>query len=79
MPATQSPSLSRADIERLVRNVLSRQLGGSTSAPAPAGPPNPLVVNISARHCHLTEELVEFVLGMGRTLRRVKFLYKDGF
>ncbi|MEW4526490.1 phosphate propanoyltransferase [Maioricimonas sp. JC845] len=79
MSATQSPSLSRADVERLVRNVLSRQLAGAAAAPAPAGPPNPLVVNISARHVHLTEEHVEILFGKGRTLTPIKDLYQEGY
>ncbi|MEZ6054929.1 MAG: phosphate propanoyltransferase, partial [Planctomycetaceae bacterium] len=41
--------------------------------------PNPLVVNISARHCHLTEEHVEILFGKGRTLTPVKDLYQEGY
>ena len=41
--------------------------------------PNPLVVNISARHCHLTEEHVEVLFGKGRTLTPIKDLYQEGY
>jgi len=40
--------------------------------------PNPLVVNVSARHCHLTREAVEILFGKGRTLTPFKWLYQDG-
>lgn len=71
-------SLSRTDVERVVRDVLSRHF--TTGAPSkPAGPPNPLVVNISARHCHLTEEHVEILFGKGRKLTPSKWLYQEGY
>ncbi|HEY0945029.1 MAG TPA: phosphate propanoyltransferase [Opitutaceae bacterium] len=42
--------------------------------------PHPLVVNVSARHCHLTPEAVETLFGKGRTLTPMKWLYqKDQF
>jgi propanediol utilization protein len=72
-----STTLTRADVERVVRGVLARQF--SVPAPAPAGPPNPLVVNISARHCHLTEEHVEILFGKGRKLTPQKWLYQEGY
>jgi putative phosphotransacetylase len=40
--------------------------------------PNPLVVNISARHCHLTPEAVETLFGKGAKLTVHKWLYQDG-
>ncbi len=74
MPTT----LNRSDVERVVRDVLSRHFRGTASVP-PAGPPHPLVVNISARHCHLTQEHVEILFGQGRTLTPQKWLYQDGY
>ncbi|REJ73596.1 MAG: phosphate propanoyltransferase [Planctomycetota bacterium] len=75
MSALVTPAINRADVERVVREVLRRRL--------PAGPvavkPNPLVVNISARHCHLTEEHVEILFGKGRTLTPMKDLYQEGY
>src|SRR5690606_18068654 len=38
-----------------------------------------LVVSISARHCHLTDEHVETLFGPGATLTPHKPLYQDGF
>ena len=38
-----------------------------------------LVVSISARHCHLTDEHVQQLFGPGRTLTPMKDLYQDGF
>lgn len=43
-----------------------------------AAAPNPLVVNVSARHCHLTPEAVEALFGKGHKLQVHKWLYQDG-
>ena len=78
-------TLERDIVERIVRSVLSSSHNGTT-APAAAGaklPPGAvgeeLVVSISARHCHLTDEHVEMLFGPGRTLTPQKPLYQDGF
>ncbi|MFQ5735149.1 MAG: PduL/EutD family phosphate acyltransferase, partial [Planctomycetaceae bacterium] len=65
--------ISRSDVERVVRDVLLRKLG----APA-RDKPNPLVVNISARHVHLTGEHVQTLFGRA-DLTPVKDLYQDGY
>lgn len=44
-----------------------------------AGGRNPLRVNISARHVHLTQEHVEMLFGPGATLTPEKNLYQDGY
>lgn len=64
----------RALIERIVREVVLRNLGGETPPPAPK-----LVVSISARHVHLSDEAVEILFGPGRKLTPMKPLYQDGF
>lgn len=69
-------TLKRSDVEQLVRRLLLQKLGGAAAAD---GKPNPLVVNISARHVHLTEEHVEILFGSGRTLTPMKDLYQDGY
>lgn len=46
---------------------------------APIGDRSPLVVNISARHVHLTQEHVEILYGAGATLTPQKDLYQDGY
>ena len=45
---------------------------------ARASAPNPLVVNVSARHCHLTQEAVEALFGKGHQLQVHKWLYQEG-
>ncbi len=37
-----------------------------------------MVVNISARHCHLTQQHVEELFGEGYKLTVMKYLYQDG-
>jgi len=67
-------TLARAEIERTVRDVLAKRF--STDGVRPK--PNPLVVNISARHVHLTEEHVRILFGKA-DLEPMKALYQDGF
>ena len=69
--------ISRSDIERVVRSVLSQRLGAPATATKPQR--NPLVVNISARHVHLTDEHVEILFGKGARLEPDKWLYQDGY
>ena len=45
----------------------------------PTGKRNPLIVNISARHIHLTQQHVEMLFGPGATLTPEKDLYQDGY
>lgn len=72
------PKPHRAEIEHLVRRAVYQRLG--RPVPHPAQAPHPLVVNVSARHCHLTPQAVETLFGPGRTLTPMKWLYqKDQF
>jgi propanediol utilization protein len=64
-------TLDRGAIERIVREIVL--------ARAPKGGEPNLVVSISARHCHLTDEHVETLFGRGHTLTPMKELYQDGF
>ncbi|HUC83871.1 MAG TPA: phosphate propanoyltransferase [Candidatus Acidoferrales bacterium] len=66
----------RAVVEHLVRQAVYMRLG--KPLPRTASGPNPLVVNISARHCHLTPETVEILFGKGHQLGVHKWLYQDG-
>jgi putative phosphotransacetylase len=66
----------RAVVEHRVRQVVYQRLG--KTLPRVAMAPNPLVVNVSARHCHLTPEAVEALFGKGRTLTPYKWLYQEG-
>jgi len=74
--AMAQQSMPRAVVEHLVRQVVYSRLG--KPLPRTAGAPNPLVVNISARHCHLTQEAVEALFGKGHQLQVHKWLYQDG-
>ena len=65
-------SIDRNVIEQIVREIVLRQVGG------PEGKPN-LVVSISARHVHLSDEDVEILFGAGHKLTPMKDLYQDGF
>jgi putative phosphotransacetylase len=65
--------VDRTQIEKLVRSALAKALG-----PAQTGGPSKLVANISARHCHLTQQDVERLFGKGHKLRPMKYLYQDG-
>jgi len=60
-----------------------RSASGSTASGqnvvSAAGKRNPLVVNISARHVHLTQAHVEILFGVGATLTPEKDLYQDGY
>jgi len=71
-----SNSLHRAVVEHYVRQVVYQRLG--LTMPRTASAPNPLVVNVSARHCHLSPEAVEVLFGKGKKLTPYKWLYQDG-
>lgn len=73
-------SLDRSAIEAIVRRVVMSSLGPATDGPASSSPPAPnLVVSISARHVHLTDEHVEILFGKGSVLNPDKELYQKGF
>src|SRR5215210_4670058 len=89
MVAEAATPLSRPEVERLVREVLTQRLRGrSTPPPAqerhaemarrPGGPPHPLVVNVSARHMHVTQADLEVLFGPGAKLTKLKDLYQEG-
>ena len=69
-------SLPRAVVEHMVRQSVYQRLG--KTLPRAAAAPNPLVVNVSARHCHLTQEAVEALFGKGHQLTVHKWLYQEG-
>lgn len=62
----------RQTIERIVREIVLRQNGAPRDRAE-------LVVSISARHLHLTDEHVETLFGKGQTLTVHKPLFQDGF
>jgi putative phosphotransacetylase len=63
-------------VEHLVRQLVYQRLG--KPIPRHALAPNPLVVNVSARHCHLTQDAVEVLFGKGYQLQVHKWLYQEG-
>ena len=65
-------AIERGTIERIVRELVLKQVGGPPAQPE-------LVVSISARHVHLTDEHVETLFGRGHTLTVMKDLYQDGY
>lgn len=67
-----APPVDRGLVEQIVREIVLKQIG------APDGKPE-LVVSISARHVHLTDEHVETLFGPGRKLTPMKDLYQDGY
>ncbi|NJN05972.1 MAG: phosphate propanoyltransferase [Rhodobacteraceae bacterium] len=75
MAATASTP-HRAVVEHLVRQAVYQRLG--KPMPSTAAGPSPLVVNVSARHCHLTQEAVEALFGKGHQLTVHKWLYQEG-
>jgi putative phosphotransacetylase len=72
------PQIDRASIERIVREIVQSQSAAASRASGTSTLPK-LVVSISARHVHLTDEHVEILFGPGRTLTPQKPLYQDGF
>ena len=78
---TTTQALSRESIERIVRNVVAKQFAfpATPGTPETAGSPSELVVSVSARHVHLTDQDVETLYGPGHVLTPAKDLYQDGF
>ncbi len=76
-----SPSIDRSWVEQIVRGIVQNRLGGVPEQllPEKTGGKPELVVSISARHIHLSQEHVEILFGRGATLTKMKDLYQDGF
>ena len=74
--AVQANPVHRAVVEHLVRQAVYQRMG--KPVPGTGSAPNALVVNVSARHCHLTQEAVEALFGKGHHLTPLKWLYQEG-
>ena len=73
-------TLDRSLVERLVREALRSQAGdGRAAGNGKVRAPHQLVVNVSARHCHVTPEDLERLFGKGHKLTPYKALYQEGF
>ncbi|QQE11941.1 phosphate propanoyltransferase [Planctomycetota bacterium] len=72
----------KALIEQMVRKALEERFAvASPEIVKPKihnGGPNPLVVNVSARHVHVRQEDLEILFGPGAQLTKLKDLYQDG-
>ena len=68
-------AIPRDQVEALVRSILRRHAAGSTYASAEARRPR-VVANISARHCHLTQDDVDVLFGKSYRLTEMKRLYQ---
>ncbi len=74
--------IDRAMVEKMVRESLLKGWNpatGSKLADAPKTAAPKLVVNVSARHAHVTQEDLERLFGKGHQLKPFKMLYQDGF
>jgi len=78
---TSQAELSRDVVERIVRELVV----GATVTPSDGaitentGVQSDLVVNVSARHIHLSDMHVELLFGPGHSLTPMKWLHQDGF
>jgi propanediol utilization protein len=79
--ATMPPSTPTRDhVEAMVRRVLHAHVtgrGGTNGQVSARGAQPNLVVNISARHCHLTRTDLEALFGPGYELTVMRGLYQD--
>ncbi len=79
-----SPSLDRRQVEQLVRQVLRDRwtenggIGHTAKPSSHNGGPNPLLVNVSARHVHVNQQALDVLFGPGSSLSKLKDLYQPG-
>jgi len=73
-----SSTIDRPWIEQIVREIVQSRLGVSSGLAKNQVAPE-LIISISARHVHLSQEDVETLFGLGATLTKMKDLYQDGF
>ena len=67
------PTISRATVEELVREIVAKRFGSLASAPGPR-----LVVHASARHMHVSREDLDRLYGPGHELTVDRPLYQPG-
>jgi len=83
MAVSPLAEVDRQRIERLVAEVLASRLSGygmpiALPVTVPAGTLNPLVVNISVRHMHISQQHLEILFGAGAKLTPARWLYQEG-
>lgn len=69
--------LDRSVVESVVRDIVRQRLGLPGGRVGVAKPK--LVVNISARHMHVTQKTLEILFGPGSQLTVMRPLYQDGY
>ncbi len=69
--------LDRSAVEAIVREAVSKRFGHACATCTKAAPSS-LVVNVSARHTHLSQPDVEVLFGPGYTLTPMRPLFQDG-
>ena len=75
--------MDRGSVEQMVRRVLQDRFVGhvgkeAAGPPAANGGPNPLLVNVSARHVHVKQDDLEVLYGPGSQLTKMRDLYQAG-
>lgn len=69
--------VDRSAVEAIVREAVSRRFGRACTTCSQSSPSS-LVVNVSARHTHLSQADVEQLFGAGYSLTPMRPLYQDG-
>ncbi|MDR3232708.1 MAG: phosphate propanoyltransferase [Planctomycetaceae bacterium] len=72
------PQIDRNRLESIVREIVFQRLTAGSIPNVPKTDKPELVVSISARHVHLTDEHVQILFGKDK-LTKYKDLYQDGF
>jgi len=72
-----SKDTPKSVVEHMIREAVYREM--NIDVPHQTLGPNPLLVNVSARHVHLTQEAVEALFGKGYQLTVHKWLYQEGY
>lgn len=76
---TATPLNDRAQIEAIVREMMRDGPIAQTVKPASHnGGPNPLIVNVSARHIHVNQQAMDALFGPGSQLTKMRDLYQAG-
>lgn len=70
--------MPREQLERLVRQVIRQRLSAGAPAGSPEGYRPNLVVNVSARHMHISQADLEKLFGPGSRLTVYRWLYQPG-
>jgi propanediol utilization protein len=70
--------MPREQLERIVRQAVRERLAGVRPGAAPSAYKPNLVVNVSARHMHVSQADLELLFGRGSQLTVFRWLYQPG-